>query len=169
MAKPTGRPTGRPPVPPEIRFWARVKRGGPSECWEWLGSTTEFGYGWFRAAGTWGAHRYSWTLHFGPIPDGMCVLHRCDNPRCCNPAHLWLGTNQDNNADCFSKGRMKPNSGQRARGEQHGLAKLDADAIREIRRRRADGAGIKDLGVEFGVNHTNISSICLGKTWRHVK
>jgi hypothetical protein len=93
-------------------FWAKVARG--ADCWEWGGARNTSGYGWFRFGPDrtpTGAHRVAYELSNGPIPDGLAVLHRCDNPPCVNPAHLFLGTNQDNVTDKVNKGRH-PNSRQ---------------------------------------------------------
>jgi hypothetical protein len=80
-------------------------------CWTWKGATTHFGHGVIglgvRGQGNAMTHRVSWELHFGPVPDGLCVLHTCDNPPCVNPNHLWLGTRLDNNRDMIAKGRYR--------------------------------------------------------------
>ena len=89
---------------PYPRFWQRVKKS--PECWEWTGCLNGTGYGAFRwKQRGWLAHRYSYTLHNGPIPAGQFVLHRCDNPKCIRPDHLWLGTQTENMKDCAAKGR----------------------------------------------------------------
>jgi hypothetical protein len=94
------------------RFWRYSNEGEPDQCWEWTGKARHpFGYGVFglgtRQAGTMQAHRFSYQLYVGPIPDGMCVLHKCDNPPCVNPDHLFLGTRADNNHDMIAKGRYR--------------------------------------------------------------
>ena len=89
----------------EERFWAKVDKDG--DCWTWMARRQpRGGYGQFQLDGrTRSAHRVAWTLTNGPIPDGLCVLHRCDNPPCVNPEHLWLGTKAENNQDMTEKGR----------------------------------------------------------------
>ena len=92
------------------RFWAKVNKGTDAECWEWNASRNSFGYGQLTIVGPNGkrprtTHRLSWELHVGPIPEGMCILHRCDNPPCVNPAHLFIGTKADNYRDMRAKGR----------------------------------------------------------------
>lgn len=95
--------------PLEVRFWRRVDRaGGPDACWLWLGPKTPRGYGaTSRLNKSVRAHRLSWELTNGPIPDGLIVCHRCDNPSCVRPSHLFLGTHADNMQDCSAKGRMR--------------------------------------------------------------
>lgn len=92
------------------RLWRRVNKNAPNGCWEWGGWRHEHGYGRIRAVSTGKSkflrtHRVSWAIHNGPVPVGMDVLHRCDNPPCCNPAHLFLGTDADNMNDMAAKGR----------------------------------------------------------------
>ena len=93
------------------RFTTHVRVGFPDGCWRWKGAKTVDGYGTFGGGGlpfTARAHRVSWELFVGPIPEGAHVLHRCDNPGCVNPEHLWLGTAKDNSDDKYAKGRAKP-------------------------------------------------------------
>jgi hypothetical protein len=101
------------------RFWARVTTG--AGCWEWSGAIAKSGYGMIgrgtRDEGVVSTHRLSWELHHGSVPDGLCVLHRCDNRRCVRPDHLFIGTRADNNADMRAKGRgSKPPNRWEARG-----------------------------------------------------
>jgi hypothetical protein len=92
---------------PVDRFWEKVDKSG--DCWLWTGHRGCKGYGAAWAEGRHqAAHRVSWELAFGAIPDGLHVLHHCDNPPCVNPDHLWLGTNSDNQRDCVAKGRANP-------------------------------------------------------------
>lgn len=103
---------GCPPkvTPPETRFWAKVDRLGPDDCWEWTGHRDPKGYGKFmvtKSSGTTTAHRYSYEMAHGPIPDGLMVRHSCDNPPCVNPAHLAVGTAQNNADDIADHGRRR--------------------------------------------------------------
>lgn len=89
------------------RFWSKVARRATEECWPFIGGRVPFGYGTFYFQGRLVlAHRISWVLTNGEIPNGLCVLHRCDNPPCVNPSHLFLGTKSDNTLDASAKGRL---------------------------------------------------------------
>lgn len=150
----------------EERFWRKVDVRGPDECWPWTAGTT-CGYGVVTVAGgrKIRAHRLSWQIHLGPIPEGeghhgTCVLHHCDQPSCVNPSHLFLGTQADNMADMFAKGR-----GRSLRGENHGRAKLTENSVFEIRKRYSDGESQKSIAVAFGVSRPNISYIVTKKRW----
>lgn len=100
----------------EERFWSKVKMGEPDECWEWQAYFRGGGYGGFQWLGKpWKSHRVAWILTNGEVPDGLWVLHTCDNPACCNPAHLWLGTRSDNVRDMCAKGRGGGYQGRQVR------------------------------------------------------
>ncbi len=114
----------RPLHPVEDRFWAKVIKRGPDECWDWTGCTDKHGYGYLNVGNrrTERAYRISYELHRGPIPFGLSVCHRCDHPNCVNPAHLFVGTQQDNMGDMIAKGRNSPPPRNDVRGEKHGQA-----------------------------------------------
>ena len=163
-------------IPLEDRFWGKVAKQA-SGCWFWTGFLTQQGYGGLngsdkrgasgRGRYDWLAHRLSWVLHRGPIPEGMQVMHTCDQNyqvgdatyrRCVNPEHLRLGTNQDNHDDKVYKGRSNlPQS------------KLDAEKVRDIRARYAAGTTSQPrLAKEYGVSLTTIHSVIERWTWKHV-
>jgi hypothetical protein len=149
-----------------VRFWEKVDRSGGSDaCWPWVASCDAKGYGHIGIAGkTVRASRVAWELSNGPVPDGLFVLHNCpdgDNPTCVNPAHLWLGTHQDNMRDRERKGRT-------ARGERGWRARLTAAQVREIRRRRALGESETALAIAYGVHSGHIHLIVRRLRWRHV-
>lgn len=153
----------------EERFWAKVDKTG--ECWVWTASKRTNGYGQIGSTGgRWRplqAHRVSWVLHFGPIPDGLWVLHRCDNRPCVRPDHLFLGTVTDNNRDMVAKGRaIKPE--QHARGERASTAKLTADQVRELRAAHAAGESAKSLAARFGISTVMVGRIRNRRDRRHV-
>jgi len=132
-----------------------------SGCLIWLKAVTPDGYGSIsKLYGEVRAHRYVWANERGPIPDDMCVLHRCDNPPCCNIDHLFLGTKLDNAVDRDTKGRL----GDR-RGQSNGRAKLTDEQAREIR----DATGSqREIGLRYGVNQQMVSRIKAGEAWSHV-
>lgn len=142
------------------RFWSKVDMA--DGCWEWVAGKTPRGYGKFRLLdGHIGAHRYCWEITNGPIPDGLFVCHRCDNPPCVNPEHLFLGTSQDNIDDMVEKGRS-------LHGERNHAAKLTPKQVNEIRRRFAPGDTYAAVGREYGVSYGTISRIINGKAWTHI-
>lgn len=144
----------------EERFWKYVQK--QDRCWEWAGVGRVAGYGRLRVSG--GnkvlAHRFSWELHRGTIPDGLFVCHHCDNRLCVRPEHLFLGTAQDNVDDMMAKGR-----GVESRGEANGNSKLTRAQVEDIRMRRARGEKRIDLAREFGVRPENVSLITAKKIW----
>ncbi len=154
-------------------FWSRVDRQGKG-CWLWLGHRTPRGYGTFTHRGQDGryrpvrAHRLAWMLVNGPIPPGLLVCHRCDNPPCCRPDHLFLGTASDNVADMTSKGRNRWGHTPRY-GQANPASKLSEDQVLEIRRRRAAGELLTVLAAEYRVTITTISRVARGMNYRRVK
>lgn len=145
----------------EERFWERVDVQGPDECWEWTAGRIAGGYGRINDLGRpLGAHRVSWEIeNQTSVPEGLVVCHRCDNPPCCNPAHLFVGTTRDNAQDRDRKGRG-------LHGEANYCAKLTWDSVRSIRRRVDAGERQCDLAREYGVTRTTINDIVKGRSWR---
>lgn len=143
------------------RFESKFTKG--SGCWTWTASTGPKGYGRFgiQKGVVRLAHRIAYRVYIGPIPAGKVVCHRCDNPSCVNPAHLFVGTQADNLADMVSKGRSQ-------RGERHHRARLTASDVRAIRRRARQGEPRADLAVEFGTSLSNLNGIVRGNRWKHV-
>lgn len=139
------------------RFWSKVDVGELDECWEWLAGKSAGGYGKFSIHyETWMAHRVVWILTYGPIPEGLCVCHHCDNKSCCNPYHLFLGTRGDNNRDAMRKGRKSK--------------KLTEDDVREIREIYADNTQTQqDIADEFDVRVSQINKILRGRQWFWLK
>lgn len=132
-----------------------------SGCWLWTGAVDKDGYGKLTVKYRYAkAHRESYELHKGPIPDGLVVCHRCDVPGCINPDHLFLGTNADNTADRDAKGRHVPNY-----GEANGSAKLTAEKVRAIRAERGLQRVVAD---KYGISQTAVSLIKLKQRWAHV-
>jgi hypothetical protein len=156
----------------EERFWSKVRKSDGDGCWEWTGALTARrrgadGYGQFSADGRRGrAHRVSWEMANGPIPAGMYVCHRCDNPPCVNPAHLFLGTEKDNAADMARKGRSRNNP---VLGERHFRAKLTAAGVLAIRARRAAGESDSAIAADIGISRPAVNRIGRGVSWAHVR
>lgn len=175
---------------PEDCFWDSVQKS--DGCWLWTGERDANGYG-LTSKGKYAdrAHRLSYILSHGEITDGLWVLHRCDNPPCVRPDHLWLGTAKDNTADMIKKGRKAilrgenhwsrshPESVRRGerhphwggcplvRGELHGMAKLTLASVEEMRARyRQGGCTLKGLAAEYGVNPENVSLIVRCRIWK---
>lgn len=142
------------------RFWSRVLCVIATHCWEWQGSRRPNGYGQVSIPGRPGqpdiASRVAWRLERGPIPAGLFVCHRCDNPPCVNPAHLFLGTGAENSLDMVAKDRVSRHA-----------AKLTRPQVEEIRQRYAAGGALQlDLAAEFGVGPKAVSKIVNRDRWR---
>lgn len=159
------------------RFRAKVDRRGPNDCWPWRGMCNRKGYGQLRGPGGrrsryLPAHRIAFYLEHGRWPE-PCGLHRCDNPPCCNPAHIFEGTRADNIADMIAKGRARKSSGDRhwaraqphrvLRGERHGRAKLSRAAVSWI---RSCNTSSGELALAYGVTPAAIRHVRNGRNWR---
>lgn len=165
------------------KYVQRIEEG----CWLWIGRKNNQGYGmfWYEGRDVL-AHRFSYSHFVSAIPDGLNVCHSCDNPACCNPAHLWLGTQKENGQDMSRKGRSAASVHPErvARGERNGNhthpekrqygekahnAKFTDDQVREIRRRYAIGdVTYKMLAAEYGVEKSTIGYIVRRKHWSHI-
>ena len=147
------------------RFWSKVSRtDGPYSCWKWTAGVNAKGYGQFNTgrsmSGTL-AHRVAWELVNGPIPKGLFVCHHCDNPSCCNPTHLFLGTPKDNTQDGVYKGHWHQ------AGENNNQSKLTLSQVNTIRRLYGcEGNTATTLSQQFGVTTTCIRQIITKKHWR---
>lgn len=156
------------------RFWSGVdKSGGPNACWPWTRCKNNMGYGRCRTNYREAlAHRIAYTLSIGPIPDGLFVLHSCDNPLCCNPAHLSLGTQTDNIRDCVRKGRnvAAVHPQHVARGERVSTAKLTAATVSAIRREYTSPPYPNQLQLasKYNVHNSTISVVVRRQGWTHV-
>ena len=162
--------------PLQERFWDHVNMEGPvikpdlGKCWRWTGKASPQGYGRLRVGDHRSrlvmAHRASWEIHIGPVPDGLLVCHHCDNPPCTNPSHLFLGTDADNCADMWAKGRANHNNP--ARGEHAGGSKLTEQDVLTIRDLSKLGEPQSKIGARYGVAQSTVSKIVLGYRWSHI-
>jgi len=148
-------------------FWARVKIKDKDECWEWQGCKDKKGYGQINLNyKTYRTHRLSYMIkhNLSYISGGMCVLHKCDNPVCVNPDHLWLGTNFDNVQDRHAKGRSSA-----SKGESSHFHKLNEKTVRKIRQDYKTGNfTTRKLAVKYNTSKSNIGHIVHNKTWRDI-
>lgn len=165
-------PAGTDPTEP-AHLARRLANGLDSapddQCWEWTRVCNQCGYGQLRVAGRMVyAHRLAYELGVGPIPVGMHVLHRCDNPRCINPAHLAIGTRSQNMKECSERGRARIPRTVKC-GEENGASKLLEVDVRSIRRLLAQGRTQQEIADRFGVTQRTISDIKLGKKWGHTQ
>lgn len=153
------------PQPLEVRFSKYLGTPTATGCVPWTGRTVGRGYGQIDSGGGKGrgllSHRVAYELAYGAIPDGQLVLHKCDNPPCCNPEHLFLGTHSDNVADMYSKRRG-------IHGERAPHARLTESLVLDIRAKHAAGAKQNALAAEYGVSTTAMNSVILRRSWRHI-
>ena len=147
-----------------LRFWSKVQKAGKDECWLWTASVAGKGYGQIKLPQTrrqMYAHRLSYELHNGPVPEGMMVLHKCDTPRCVNPSHLFLGMGADNLADMASKKRHLYGE----RNTEHRLKEATVHSGFDLSER---GWSQHRIAKKVGVGQPQIGRILRGERWRHV-
>ena len=147
-------------------FWKRVQKQEEDICWNWEGILDDNNYGIVKCNGVHvGAHRISYTIHKGPIPTGLSVLHKCDNPSCVNPNHLFAGTRKDNNKDRDSKNRQ-------AKGERQGHAKLTKDIVLLLRKEFSEKdpkmGDYEKTAQKYNVTSESIRQAIIGYTWHHL-
>lgn len=169
----------KPEAAVDVRFWSKVNKNGPivrvdlGPCWVWIAAHHDKGYGTFWLPSERRlvkAHRQSWEWARGPVPEGLVLCHRCDNPPCVNPDHLFPGTTKENSDDAASKGRLA--TPPLHVGEDQHLARLTADAVRVIRAEYVRGdrrRGAPALGRRYGVTKAAILAVVNMKTWKHVE
>ena len=149
--------------PWEAKFWARVQKSGPNDCWLWQGCTDTHGYGMVRLAyRAHRSHRIAYLLTHGDF--WGILLHSCDTPLCCNPSHLTPGTHADNVRDRDSKGRHVA-----LRGSAHGCALLTEEQVSELRTLFSKGVSRQELASRFGIAHSHTCNIINRRCWRNVK
>lgn len=157
-------PRKRKPI--EDRFWNKVEKAGDDECWLWAGTKNSRGYGSIglgdRLVGKDMAHRVSYRLHYGEIPQGKWILHSCDNPSCVNPKHLRVGTPLENTADAISRARLV--NPPKHDGENNCKAKMKIEDVEYVRAHPELKATF--LAAQYGVNVSTIHNIVSGRTWR---
>jgi len=158
-------------APLEVRFWAKVDRSqlSPGGCWIWTAAKNEHGYGKVSVGGRMGrpekSHRVSLMLSGVDVTDRL-VLHRCDNPPCVNPAHLYVGDHKKNTADMISRGRYR--GGGKHRGSEHPSSLLNEKQVRTIRTMLASGLQPATVAEHFGISSSHVSMIKGNRIWKHV-
>lgn len=149
------------PINDEDSFWKHVQKGQPDDCWLFMSNQGGKYVKFSRNHQTYYAHRYSYQLAHGVIPETLDVLHSCDTPRCVNPRHLFLGTQADNMRDMVAKDRS-------LKGEKHGRAKLTEESVKEIKRLLAQKLTYLEIANQYGVTTGAIGAIAIGTSWKHV-
>lgn len=147
------------------RFWSKVRVGSADECWEWQAGINSTGRGifWYDGKSV-HSHRFAWIITYGNILDGLQICHRCDNGKCVNPAHLFLGTQYDNIHDMIDKGRDRV-----LRGSADPKSKLTEEDVRRIRELYIPRKFSQfKLAIIFGVSRSTIENIITGRCWKHV-
>lgn len=162
-----------PPLTKELadRFWKKVEQREDDDCWPWAAAYGRGGYGQFTISGKhlkrdtpYGAHRVAYFLHYNIDPKDLFVCHNCDNPKCCNPKHLFLGTTQENTQDRQRKGRSA--SGEKSSsGRKNIFSKID---VQKILNRYWAGETSKSIGKDYGVSQQTISGIVSGRSYKYV-
>jgi hypothetical protein len=149
----------------QARFWAKVETGPADACWPWMACRFHTGYGKLALDGkAVFANRVAWVLTHGPIPESLDVLHRCDNPPCCNPAHLFLGTHADNMRDRSEKGRRTSTV-----GEQNPKCRLTEQDVLDIRASRRNGNhNVTAVAAQYGITVSNYWAIVHYRSWKHL-
>lgn len=148
------------------KFWSKVGfTAQQDKCWDWLGFKVKAGYGQFSLnhyqCGR--ANRMAYYLHYKIDPIGKIVCHSCDNPSCCNPHHLFLGTSKENTADMFKKKRANP-----PKGTAHWCSKINEDIVRDIRKKCINGCTQAEIAKQYGIYASVVSRIMSKDTWAHV-
>ena len=154
-------------------FWSMIDICGDDKCWEWAGYRINGRYGRFYYKGNAeSSHRVAWIITHGEIPEGMFVCHHCDNPPCCNPKHLFIGTFSDNMQDMWNKNRHPNPTGRPSDtmiGERNIKARLTSEDVLQIRELHASGASIKYISTKYSsVKSSAIHKIIHRITWKHI-
>jgi DNA-binding CsgD family transcriptional regulator len=150
------------------RFWTKVEKDSDEGCWFWVGAKNDSGYGklTFGNKRAYRAHRLGYEMKYGPITEGLCVLHHCDVRACVNPEHLFLGTRADNNRDTAQKGRIR--NGER-KGSRHPQAILNEEIAKRVLFLWENGMRPTEIARTLGYKYSTISNILYGRAWQHVK
>jgi len=144
------------------RFLSKINQQTSTGCWEWIAGKHKFGYGMFWVNGkTIPAHRVAYKLFIGDIPESLSVLHKCDNPTCVNPEHLFLGTQMDNMKDMNSKGRRKSIC-----GEQLPQTKINSDIVLDIRKKAQSQ---RNYATQYNISQSTVGEIQRNLIWKHVE